>query len=367
MTQPHVSPRLTRRARANRGFTLIELLLVISIIALLISILLPVLSEGRRTSWQLQNITNLHNFGTAAGSYAATYNDRIWAFSWQQGGPIKNRLGVGRTGDFTDDVDAAKWQAIDIIRRRATPNQPNFPDQGRWIPHVLYAHLVLQDFLAQRLPEPMVRSPFDPVRRLWAEAVNTKSLTDIAVQFDLPGDPGTTGHRWPYSSSYQQTPACYVPDVESTTTYLRQGDNDGVYDTAIADKFRLGGRRFGEVVFASNKVMVMEAISRHHGKQPYFFTHPYARTTNLFFDSSVRVIPTPDFNEGGYRHRAGLVTYSIPVSIDYKPLASIGHPPWPDDSSPDGRPGYQRWTLGGLRGLDTGGKQIYGEYYRPTE
>lgn len=354
-------------ARKAAGFTLVELLLVISIIALLISILLPALSAGRRASLQMQNITNLHNFGTAAGSYAATYNDRIWAFSWQQGGAIKNRMGVGRTADFTDDVDAAKWQAIDIIRRRATPNQPNFPDQGRWIPHVLYAHLVLQDFLASRLPEPMVRSPFDPVRRLWAEAVNTKSLTDIAVQFDLPGDPGTTGHRWPYSSSYQQTPACYMRDVESDTTYLRQGESDGIYEFAVGDRFRLGGRRFGEVLFPSNKVMVMEAISRHSGKQPYFFTHPYARTTNLFFDSSVRVIRTPDFNQGGYLRRAGLAYYSIPASVSYYPLASIGQPPWPDDSSPEGRPGFQRWTLGGLRGMDTGGKQLYGDYYYPPQ
>ncbi|MFN0012519.1 MAG: prepilin-type N-terminal cleavage/methylation domain-containing protein [Phycisphaerales bacterium] len=368
----HFGPTLARSRRRDRcalgraGFTLVELLLVISIIALLISIILPVMSEGRRTSWQLQNITNLRNFGTAAGSYAATFHDRIWSFSWGQHGNRANALRVGRNG-FEDDMEAAEWQAIDIIRRRATPNQPAFPDQGAWIPHVLYAHLVLQDFLASRLPEPMVRSPFDRVRHEWAEAVLTRSLPNIAEVYSLPGDPETTGQRWPYSSSYQQVPACYTPDIEHTNQYLRQSEFDGAYLYAVGRQFPLGGRRFGDVAFPSNKVMVMESMSRHHSRTPYFFTHPYARTTNLFFDASVRVVPNPDFNKGGYLRDAGAVLYPMHAAVTYVANPSIGLPPWPDDSSPEDREGFQRWTLRGLKGIDTGGKQLYGddEYLKP--
>ncbi len=360
-------PRMVAYSRARLGeggrcgFTLVELLLVIAIIALLISILMPVLAEGRRTSWQAQNISNLRNFGTAAGSYAATYRDRIWSFSWRMDSPMPTRLLVNRRLMFTNDVDAAAWQAIDIIRRRATPAQPNFPDQGAWIPHVLYAHLVLQDFLASRLPEPMVRSPFDVVRKHWAEEVGKRTLREIAEVHGLPGNPASTGQRWPYSSSYQQTPACYKPDVENSVSFLRQGESDGVYEFSISKTFRLGDRRHTEVHFPSSKVMVMEGFSRHFGKQPYFFAHPYARTTNTFFDGSVRVVANPDFNTGGYLMRHGVQISITSATVSYFSNQAIGHPLWPDSSPHEGLHGRQRWTMGGLRGLDTGGKQLYGD------
>ncbi len=60
-----------KRNNGNLGFTLIELLVVISIIALLLSILLPSLSRAREISKRVVCATNLKGIGTACKLYAA--------------------------------------------------------------------------------------------------------------------------------------------------------------------------------------------------------------------------------------------------------------------------------------------------------
>lgn len=96
---PHPSsPHATRMLRARRprsgqrgnapalGFTLIELLVVISIIALLISILLPTLASARRTARGIACATQLKQIALAAEIYRNDYDD-FYVPIWMQLSP----------------------------------------------------------------------------------------------------------------------------------------------------------------------------------------------------------------------------------------------------------------------------------------
>lgn len=88
--------RTWKLARHGPGFTLIELLVVISIIALLISILLPTLSHAEHQAKSVVSASNLRQIGIAEFAYAGDHNGEVtpdyFIFNqWQYGlGPSSN-------------------------------------------------------------------------------------------------------------------------------------------------------------------------------------------------------------------------------------------------------------------------------------
>ncbi len=60
-----------------KGFTLIELLVVISIIALLISILMPALGKARESAKSVKCMANLKSVGQAVAGYLTEYQDTL--------------------------------------------------------------------------------------------------------------------------------------------------------------------------------------------------------------------------------------------------------------------------------------------------
>lgn len=109
----------------KRGFTLIELLVVISIIALLISILLPALSGARRTGQRVKGLANLRELSTGNVQYGIDNDDWIigspagsgaylagksQAFgpavqNWDFMGPMAEMLGYPLTPVGEGDID----------------------------------------------------------------------------------------------------------------------------------------------------------------------------------------------------------------------------------------------------------------------
>ncbi len=72
-----------------RGFTLIELLVVISIIAMLISILLPSLRKAREVAYAAECLSNLRQISIAFSTYAADEGDyMISGFKYQPYSPV---------------------------------------------------------------------------------------------------------------------------------------------------------------------------------------------------------------------------------------------------------------------------------------
>lgn len=120
----------------RRGFTLIELLVVVSIIALLIAILLPVLGAARQQAQIMQSATHMRGINQAFMMYAQDY-DEVYPGLVNNGSSV-DRLPAQINGQFT------------------SPSRQN----GEW-PSTRYGLILKDDYVS---PDYLI-NPADPASR----------------------------------------------------------------------------------------------------------------------------------------------------------------------------------------------------------
>lgn len=323
---------MPQRARGSGGFVLWELVMV-AVVGTGTAAVLAVASPRTRAMGSLgESSAKLRRLGQAQAAFAADNTDRVGTFWWTKGNCPSQYPDLRNAAT---DVEAAAFQATDIIRRRA--GLPTFAKLQGWVPHIAYSHLATADYLDDRVPFRAGISPEDANLLKWS--------SDPA----LWQQNGAPTQRHCFASSYEMPPA-YWSSPESGSNAVHQ---DGqTHNSFLVPSGMMPGRRsFAEVRYPAHKAMVYDKFQRHFGVRTGFFMYEEARVPVLMADLSLAVRAGRDSNRGWKPQNpsAGpsVVTYT-PASYEPPALSGVSN----------ANSGRMRWTRKGLGGRDVDGGEV---------
>jgi prepilin-type N-terminal cleavage/methylation domain-containing protein len=237
---------MRRKVASKRGFSLVELLVVLAIIALLISILLPLLGRAQAQAQLIKCESNLRQFGLACSMYE---NDHKLFLPYSNWGPTQafNNVNAGwlyttpLTSNQSDVTTGVLWQYLNTIEVYHCPlHRPQDSSLlGVGASNILTSYLMngaINDFGASAPGSP---STGLPKAYLWK--VSNFNWDDILMwEADERGSAAwNDGSSWP-SETYNPSDPFYVGSGARHIKYLSVLSMDGhVESMSITDYWTL--------------------------------------------------------------------------------------------------------------------------------
>ena len=205
--------------KKKNAFTLIELLVVISIIAVLMSIMMPALAQVRRQAKRSVCSANLRSWGTAVNAYSSDNNAKL----------LGSLRVSGRTGGIVPG-------AMLLVSPDTNPDQP-------------WEGQMNMDAITPYLPG------FD---------LDRKEMSPAWMCPDSAIDAGKLFNLW---AGYMNAPVSQKIGIWFPISYAYYGRADlwGAYSTKPAE---LTGR-----TLSSNKLLMADNIYRWHTDKSWWFNH----------------------------------------------------------------------------------------------
>ncbi len=185
--------RTSQRSCPRGGFTLIELLVVIAIIAILASMLLPVLSKAKTKAQGIMCISNNKQLISAWHMYSGDYRDRV-----------ANNYTVPGTENTINNKTFQNWVNNVMTWGAGTSVDDISNTNVAWVKNGVLAQYTANALGVYKCPADIWLSP-QQTRAGWSGRLRSISMNALfGLTSDDPADSSMNGRSWAEGGMYRQ-------------------------------------------------------------------------------------------------------------------------------------------------------------------